>query len=145
LSLIKGARSSGGGRGDQTKDKIAMMEAKLKQMERTKEGDGTAFGLPAKPTGGNAHKPSIPTSQPPQQQTGLGIGPISANKALKGGGLSSLPILPSSQSSSKIGLGGQRAKSGLVGVKISKVKVKEKEKDKEASENGGGGDGLQEA
>jgi hypothetical protein len=131
--------------GDRTKDKIAMMEAKLKQMERVKAGEGTAFGLPAKPAGGNAHKPSLSTSQPPQQQTGVGIGPISTNKGLKSGGLSSLPILPSSQSPAKIGLGGQKAKSGLVGVKISKVKIREKEKDKEVGEakNGDGSDTLQ--
>ena len=108
-----------------TKDKIAMMEAKLRQMERAKDVESGGIGLPAKPaastSGGNAHRPSLPL--PPQT--------TSTNRAFCSGDLPSLPLLRSSGEGKGLltkspGVG-QKGKSPIVGVKIGKVKVKEKE------------------
>ncbi|KAJ7126135.1 hypothetical protein C8R44DRAFT_617968 [Mycena epipterygia] len=131
LSMIK---SGMGNRNEGTRDKIAMMEAKLRQMERSKPTDAPSSlpyhaSLPAKPLPSNT--PAAPTSQigrgqnepqrlrrPPPPLPSLPFAPEPAAaptglKALNGSSKSSGPSMR------KAGAG------ALIGVKIRKPKEKD--------------------
>ncbi|KAJ7319101.1 hypothetical protein DFH08DRAFT_891539 [Mycena albidolilacea] len=136
LSMIK---SGLGNRNEGTRDKIAMMEAKLRQMEKSKptpNSDAPSLSslpyhpsLPAKPLPSDVQGPSQlgngRSSNEPQRQPQRKPPPP----------LPSLPLFPQASAESKglRGLSGgskpsttTRKASGLVGVKLGKPKEKDK-------------------
>ncbi|KAJ6469026.1 hypothetical protein C8R47DRAFT_1223125 [Mycena vitilis] len=140
LSMIK---SGLGSRNDGTRDKIAMMEAKLRQMERSKptqNHDAPSSlpyhpSLPAKPLPSDAPLTQGPSPNEPQRQQQRKPPPP----------LPSLPLLPQPSAEPKglRTLAGsskgitRKAGGALVGVKLGKPKEKgQKDSPKPAQDNG---------
>ncbi|GLB41074.1 putative RNA recognition motif containing protein [Lyophyllum shimeji] len=141
LSLLK---TGAGTRHNETRDKIAMMEAKLRQMESTNPkpalipGSSTSVrpdeaSTPPPPTAGTLpHHASLPPKPPPPlPESLLALGQPKPKTTKPKTPLPSLPILPPSQSQSQSRLSltteSAPAKSAkttkLIGVKIKKPQV----------------------
>lgn len=117
-----------------TKDKIAMMEAKLRQMEssKPKPTSGPSSATDARTNSSTSHHSSLPTKPPPALPENHVPKQLQVRHTPKvKPTLPSLPILPPSQSTRtqssdpKITALRQPKSSKLTGVKIGKSKEKQ--------------------
>lgn len=133
LSMLKTGLS---GKHDATGNKIAMMEAKLRQMENTNPKSCSSAGSASTSRSTSIHHhPSLPVKPPPTLPTNFATGlPHSRPTPKPKSPLPSLPILPPSisQSASQLSVKGvpsvpskQSKSSRLVGVKIGKPKERQ--------------------
>ncbi|KAJ7180044.1 hypothetical protein C8R43DRAFT_870762, partial [Mycena crocata] len=130
LSMIKSGM--GGSRHEGTNDKIAMMEAKLRQMERSQASSGSSLpyhaSLPAKPLPSNT--PIIQGTQnepqrtrqrkPPPPLPSLPFAPQPSTEA------SSMGSKAPTTASGVRALSGSSKSTALIGVKLGKPKEKDK-------------------
>ncbi|KAK7438047.1 hypothetical protein VKT23_018214 [Stygiomarasmius scandens] len=130
LSMIK----STGKHAEQTSNKIAMLEAKLKQMEAAKASSSASTStLPSHPSLPMKPPPTVPGAPSPSSAPGSSKPP----KPTPSLPLRNLPEKPKpllNLKSSTPTAGSTKSKGGLVGVKIVKSKSKDtRDKDKEKS------------
>ncbi|KAG6917431.1 hypothetical protein DXG01_002517 [Tephrocybe rancida] len=138
LSLLK---TGAGSRNDGTRDKIAMMEAKLRQMESTNPkpasipGPSNASASTLRPTTTitTLHHTSLPPKPPPQLPEALARRPRLTAKPKTSTPLPSLPLLPPTKvqfqpwtdaHTTMSSATARTSKPKLVGVKIGKPKEK---------------------
>ncbi|KAG6896437.1 hypothetical protein C0992_008314, partial [Termitomyces sp. T32_za158] len=135
LSLLK---TGPGNRHDGTKDKIAMMEAKLRQLENSRPKpaptlDSSTVSPDSTPTAATAaslHHPSLPPKPPPPLPEACSSQPRAATKPRTP--LPSLPLLPpvkfrlqsQTETQSTTSVPTRTSKPKLIGVKIGKPKEK---------------------
>ncbi|KAG5652316.1 hypothetical protein H0H81_005428 [Sphagnurus paluster] len=163
LSLLKSG-ATGGGRHDGTKNKIAMMEAKLRQMESTNpKPKPTSCSSTSSPSHlistsqstTTSKTPlfhaSLPAKPPPALPTTINSKPHTHTKPKAT--LPALPIVPPSNLQGRpvvpleghVSSAARTARTKLTGVKIGKPKDKDKDKQKDKDKGSGAGVCVDEA